>query len=98
MQFGFVAPAMPLSPRTPAISPMIRKVMLQLSESSFSFLRDRTAKFRLNTNLFTVACDSGLRRPLIMLASAKTQQRLRIALTLGAYSEADLPMYDGYSL
>jgi hypothetical protein len=41
---------------------------------------------------------SGLRRPLIMLASAKSQQRLRIALTLGAYSEADLPMYDGYSL
>jgi hypothetical protein len=46
------APAMPLSPRTPAISPMTRKVILQLSISSFSFLRDRTAKFRLKTYLF----------------------------------------------
>jgi len=41
------APAMPLSPRSPAIIPMIRKVMLQLSISSFSFFRDGTAKFRL---------------------------------------------------
>jgi len=54
--------------------------MLQLSISSFSFLRDRTAKFRLNTYLFILACDSGLRRPLIMLASAKSQQRLRTGL------------------
>jgi hypothetical protein len=42
---------MPLSPRTPAISPMIRKVMLQLSISSFSFLRDRTP----NQTQFTLA-------------------------------------------
>ena len=41
------APAMPLSPRSPAISPMTRKVMLQLSISSFSFLRDRMPNFRL---------------------------------------------------
>ena len=49
------APAMPLSPRTPAISPMIRKEILQLSISSFSFLRDRTAKFKLKTYLFNLA-------------------------------------------
>ena len=57
------APAMPLSPRIPAISPMTRKVMLQLSISSFSFFKDRTAKFRLKTYFFTLACDTGLRRP-----------------------------------
>jgi hypothetical protein len=73
------APAMPLSPRTPAISPMIRKVMLQLSISSFS-LRDRTANSDSRPICF-LTCDSGLRRPLIMLASAKSQPRLRIGLT-----------------
>jgi hypothetical protein len=42
---------------------MIRKVMLQLSISGFSFLRHRTAKLRLKTYLFTLACDSGLSWP-----------------------------------
>src|SRR6266496_6710806 len=75
------APAMPLSPRTPAISPMIRKVMLQLSISSFSFLRDRMAKFKLKTYLFNLAyAPTDSVGPLIALAIAESQQRLRIGL------------------
>ena len=74
------APAMPLSPRTPAISPMIRKVMLQLSISSFSFLRDRTAKFRLKTYSLLLPAPTDSVGPLIALAIAESQQRLRIGL------------------
>src|SRR5262249_10580905 len=48
------APAIPLSPRTPAIIPMIRKVMLQLSISSFSFFRDGTANS--DSSLFVYSC------------------------------------------
>jgi hypothetical protein len=74
------APAMPLSPRTPAISPMIRKVMLQLSISSFSFLKDRTAKFRLKTYSLLLPAPMDSVGPLIALAIAESQQRLRIGL------------------
>jgi hypothetical protein len=47
----------------------------------FLLFKGQDGQFRLKTYLFTLACDSGLRRPLIMLASAKSQQRLRIGLT-----------------
>src|SRR5262249_19644745 len=69
----------------PAISPMTRKVMLQLSISSFSFLRDRMPNS--DSSLFVYSC----LRQLTQLApysarnreesTAKSQQRLGIGKT-----------------